>query len=144
MSYKTELQSNNTDIQTIDKYVDEFSSLIVRQDNLIAQIQTALQGKAIVSSGEPSVNDIGVFTMPICGNVNFLFIKGMTFGEFCASKMNKPVYIENESNMFQFSDWGDTILLEEIPEESTGGIFAFELTGCTTDTIIEETAYWVG
>lgn len=142
MSYKTELQSNNTDIQTIEKYIDEFGSLIAGQDNLIAQIQTALEGKAIIDSGsEASVNDIGVFTMPICGNVNFLFIKGMTFGEFCASKMNKPVYITNESNMFQFSDWGDTILLEEISEGSTS--FAFGLINCTTDTIIEETAYWV-
>lgn len=144
MSYKTEIQSNNTDIQTITKYVDEFGNLIAGQNNLIAQMQTALQGKAIVNSGEASVNDIGVFTFSGTGDTKHLFIKGMTFGEWLNSKMNVTFYVDSDliwnfylhNNGYIFAE-GDNDYYCECPNAlTTDGI-----TLVTPNTIIEEINY---
>ena len=100
MSYKINLQSNNTNIKTIKNYVDAFGSLIIKQDNLITQIQNELPGKVININRPSSTDNIGVFTVDIFPDIKFLFIKGMTFKEFNESKINIKFYA-SDRNCYQ-------------------------------------------
>ena len=95
MSYKSDFQANNIDLQNILNMVNSLpnkvnlDSELDEQEALLDQIRSAL-------SGSGDVSQVGVFTTTDTGDAKFLFIKGMTFGEFCNSKMN--VYQLDASN----------------------------------------------
>ena len=94
MSYKSEFQSNNADLETIITTVDNLpnpvnvDSELDTQANLLSQIQTALNGKGINKSGGLTLDNIGIFTFSLAPEFRFLFVKGMTFGEWLNSNMN--------------------------------------------------------
>lgn len=140
-NYKTKLQSNNADLQSIVNQIDELGAIVSEQDTTISQIKSALRG-----SGGTTVDDIGVFTLSHDGmplNISFLFIKGMTFKEFCSSKMNKIVYddgglcgdLYNGKTYIDFSTEGSNL------GSFYGNISADGLIECTENTVIEETNY---
>lgn len=101
MSYKSELQANNADLQTIITTVDNLpnpvnvDSELDTQANLLSQIQTALNGKGINKLGGLTLDNIGIFTLKEAEDFQFLFVKGMTFGEWADSNMNVPFLFAN-------------------------------------------------
>lgn len=137
-NYKTELQSNNTDLQSIINQIDELGTIVTEQDGIIAQIHSALRG-----SGGTTVDDIGVFTCSDTGDIQHLFIKGMTFGEWVDSSMNVGFYDENKCiKNFKLSD-GKIYLFESITggEIYNGALSTDGANLVAPDTIIEEISY---
>lgn len=140
-TYKTELQSNNTDLQSIISQIDELGTIVSDQDGIIAQIQSALR-----SSNGTTIDDIGVFTVDSSdtSNIQFLFIKGMTFNEWIISNMNTPFY-DQYNYYLQFTLLGQQIWIQSPLDD---GYWGYMLTmdgtrdgGILPDAIIEELSY---
>lgn len=153
-NYKTELQSNNADLQSIINQIDELGTIVTEQDGIIAQIHSALRG-----SGGTTVDDIGVFTIDDMwynsevdngvfedkrySGIKFLFIKGMTFKDYYNSILNQPFYNSKKRLEICVADYG--VSMENYPAiNGVSSAYALSEDGeifCDADNVIKEIKY---
>lgn len=147
-NYKTKLQSNNTDLQTILDMANTLQESGIGGENLDAEltyqnilldsIQSKLDGDV---SNTTALNDIGVFSLNYYNTTikyEFSFLKGMTFRDFIDSKMNT-----HHNDKCLFYDQG---YIQMRYDTDNGSMFEdyFSVDGTTyvlPDDIIEEKQY---
>ena len=117
MSYNSELQSNNTDLLAVLNVVktlpvkEDISSELSQQDTLIAQIQTALSGKA--DSGLPSgISKLDTGNITIASKINGLLTENhnlQTAPNFYFATLQCDYSQFNTGTIFSFMTAGNNI-----------------------------------